>query len=114
MAVAEGKWVQDGGLKRVIRLGEAGEVQVDAGARVPQNVEVVTHWNFSGALPSALPVTRLGFDCRQIMRRCIEVIDMQRRGETPPEATRLSAVFEEEMTAADSNTAEQLGANSAS
>jgi hypothetical protein len=32
--VFEGAWVEEGNLKRVIRLGAAGEVQVDAGARV--------------------------------------------------------------------------------
>src|SRR5213075_2152777 len=50
---------------------------INAGVRVPQDVEVVTHCNFPYPTESAVPVTRLGFDIRRVMDACIESIDLQ-------------------------------------
>ena len=67
------------------------------GVRVPQDVEVVTHCNFPWPSRSVLAVKRLGFDTRQMLRMCIELIDRQRRGETVPGYTPVTAIFEEEL-----------------
>jgi DNA-binding LacI/PurR family transcriptional regulator len=68
-----------------------------AGVKVPDEVEVVAHFNYPSPAPSVLPMKRLGFDCRVFLRKCIEVLDMQRRGETPPARTAVAAVFDDEL-----------------
>ena len=74
-----------------------------AGAKVPDDVEVVAHCNFPLPPPSMVPVKRLGFDVREILRRCLDNIDMERRGEKPPRVTLVPAVFEEEIEPASSH-----------
>ena len=71
-----------------------------AGVRVPEDVDVVAHCNFPWPVPNAMPVKRLGYDARDVLRQCISVIDMQRRGQTPPKQVFVEAVFEEEVAAA--------------
>ncbi len=71
-----------------------------AGVLVPEDLEVVAHCNFPWPPPSVLPVKRLGFDARRTLQLCIERVDGQRRGETPPPSTVLSAVFEDETESA--------------
>jgi DNA-binding LacI/PurR family transcriptional regulator len=66
---------------------------MSCGVRVPDNVEVVALANFPCPRTHELPITRIGLDCFDLMQRCIDVIDMQRRGEKPPECTFLPAVF---------------------
>lgn len=68
-----------------------------AGVRVPADVEVVAHANFPWPTPSAMPVTRLGFDISQLLALCLDRIDQQRRGEPAPKLTLLPAISEEEM-----------------
>ena len=68
-----------------------------AGVRVPEDAEVVAHCNFPWPAPSVVPVQRLGFDARQVMAACVESIDMQRRGETPPAFVSIRALFENEV-----------------
>ena len=70
---------------------------VAAGVRVPEDVEVVAHCNFPWPTSSVLPVKRLGFDSRQVLRRCIESIDRQRGGEAMPGPMYVPAVFEDEL-----------------
>jgi len=70
---------------------------VAAGVRVPDDVEVVAHCNYPLDAPAGLPVRRLGFDCREILRRCVEVLDCQRLGREVPRTTLIPAVFEEEF-----------------
>ena len=72
---------------------------VTAGVRVPDDVDVVAHCNFPWPVPSAVPVKRIGYDTREVLRQCVSVIDMQRQGQTPPEQVFVEAVFEEEMAA---------------
>jgi len=68
-----------------------------AGVKVPQELEVVAQCNYPSPVPSALPLKRLGFDCQMILEECLRVLEMQRRGETPPEMTKVPAVFEDEV-----------------
>lgn len=71
---------------------------IDAGAQVPRDIAVVAHCNFPWPTPSAVPVNRLGYDARTVVKACIDIIDAQRRGETPPHVTVIDAVFEHETS----------------
>jgi DNA-binding LacI/PurR family transcriptional regulator len=68
-----------------------------AGVRVPDDLEVVAHCNFPWPTPSVVPVKRLGYEVSRVLQACLDSIDLQRRGETAPEATVIPAVFEEEV-----------------
>jgi len=70
------------------------------GVCVPADVDVIAHTNFPWPTPSAMPVTRLGFDIGKLVATCLERIDQQRCGETTPELTLIPAVFEEEVISA--------------
>lgn len=67
--------------------------------RVPTDLEVVVHCNFPWPPTEVMPVTRLGFDSREVLRQCIDLIDQQRRGETVSGVTRVAPVFESELSA---------------
>jgi hypothetical protein len=69
---------------------------IAAGARVPDGVEVVVHCNFPWRGENVLPLRRLGYDVRSLIRICIERIDQQRRGERWPALTLVPALFEDE------------------
>ena len=69
----------------------------DAGAHASQAVEVVTHCNFPNAAPSVVPVKRLGYDIRAVLKLCIEIIDCQQRGEPTEPVTHVPAQFEDEL-----------------
>jgi len=72
---------------------------IDAGARVPHDVEVVAHCNFPHPTPSVVPVKRLGFDTREVLQTMLETIDAQRRGEKVPQLASIKARFEDELIA---------------
>jgi len=65
--------------------------------RVPIDLEVVAHCNFPWPPNKMLPVTRLGFDSREVLRQCMHLIDRQRRGEPVPGLTHVAPVFEHEL-----------------
>jgi len=73
---------------------------IAAGVRVPHDVDVVAHHNFPLPSTGAVPIHRIGFDARTILRECMDLIAMQRRGETPAPIKLVPASFEEEMDAA--------------
>lgn len=54
------------------------------GVRCPDDVEVIAHANFPWATPSAVPLTRIGFDARQLLLMAVADLDRQRRA---PERT---------------------------
>ena len=68
---------------------------IDTGVRVPQDVKVVAHCNFPWSAPSVLPVQRVGFDTQEILDRALSIVDMQRRGQTPPAVTQVKAILKE-------------------
>ncbi len=68
-----------------------------AGVRVPDDLEVLTHYNYPAPASTVLPMTRLGFDCRIFLRKCVELIEVQRQGGTPPPVTYIPAIFESEL-----------------
>ncbi|MFZ4398304.1 MAG: substrate-binding domain-containing protein, partial [Kiritimatiellia bacterium] len=63
------------------------------------DLAVVAHTNFSYPTPSAVPVTRLGYDVATLVTTCMEFIGQQRRGEKPPALTLLPALWEGEVSA---------------
>lgn len=70
---------------------------IDAGMRVPGEVDVVAHCNFPWPAPSVLPVNRLGFDARECLRVCMDSIDRQRAGRKVPATTVIPVRFDEEV-----------------
>ena len=70
---------------------------IDAGVKVPTEVEVVAHCNFPWPTPSVLPVKRLGYDVRECLRECIAAIDEQRGGSKTVSPHIVPARFEEEI-----------------
>jgi hypothetical protein len=70
---------------------------IAAGVRVPDDIEVVAHCNYPNHVPAVLPVKRLGFDCGEIVRRCVEIMEMQRRGEDVPDQTLIVPQFEDDL-----------------
>jgi DNA-binding LacI/PurR family transcriptional regulator len=72
---------------------------IAAGVRVPEEMEIVGHCNFPYPTPSHLPVTRMGYDTRQILVRCLECIDRQRRGDQMAAMVSIPALSEREVSA---------------
>jgi hypothetical protein len=70
---------------------------VDAGVRVPRDLEVVAHCNFPSVTPSMVPAKRLGFDVRQVLNTCLGVIDRRRRHEFVPPKTEVHPLFDSEV-----------------
>ena len=68
-----------------------------SGLSVPGDIEVVTEHNFPLPITTPLRVHRLGFDARHILHQCMENIDKQRRGESPPDITLVPASFEQRV-----------------
>ena len=69
---------------------------VAAGIGVPGDCAIVAHCNFPWPTPSALPMRRLGYDAREVIRVALESIDRQRRGE-PAGTLVVPARFEDEL-----------------
>ena len=70
---------------------------IDAHVRVPDDISVVAHCNYPYQTPSAVRVTRLGFDARQIMDFALTALEQMRLGEAV-EPTAADALFEHEIT----------------
>ncbi len=68
-----------------------------SGVRVPEDVAVVAHCNFPDRYPSSVPVERLGLDCTDLLRRCLESLAAQREGRMVPRNTPMPVVFESEI-----------------
>jgi len=68
----------------------------------PGDLAVVAHTNYPHPTPAAVPVARLGYDIPKLVATCMERIDQQRRGETPPPVTVLPPLFEEEWAVTES------------
>jgi len=65
-----------------------------ARVKTPRHVQVIAHANFPHQTPSAVPIRRLGYDVRKLLAACVERLEQQRRGETPPAVTLLPATWE--------------------
>jgi DNA-binding LacI/PurR family transcriptional regulator len=69
---------------------------IAAGVKVPDDLDVVAHCNFPWPAPSVLPILRLGYDARALLKACIASIDEQRQGRVPATAV-IPAQFEDEL-----------------
>ncbi len=70
---------------------------IGVGASVPEDLEVVAKSNFPAPVHTTLPIKLLGADFRIVLKESLRVMEMQRRGETPPDKTPIPSVFEEEI-----------------
>lgn len=68
--------------------------------RVPQDIKVVALCNFPARQKPVLPMRQLGFDIRNALTACVEIIEGIRRGETMPALTLMPALWEDEIAAA--------------
>jgi DNA-binding LacI/PurR family transcriptional regulator len=75
-------------------LTGASEGLLAAGVRVPDDLQVVAITNFPLLVPSAVPVTRIGFDVPAMLDLLVLRLGQVHRGEKPPELTSVSAVVE--------------------
>ena len=80
---------------------------VDAGVRVPTDVDVVVHCNFPWPTPSVVPVIRIGFDADQLLAVCIKSIDAQRQSGQLPVPVTVPALFEDELGASPAQCSSQ-------
>jgi len=71
---------------------------IAAGVQADSDLDIVSFSTFPSPPRALLPVKWLGFDVREILRVCVSNIDAQRRGESVPAKSVLSAVFEEEVS----------------
>ena len=70
---------------------------LESGVWAPGELEVIGHCNFPYPTPSHVPLRRLGFDVREILRVSLDLIDRCRRKEQAPVVTEVAPVFEEEV-----------------
>jgi DNA-binding LacI/PurR family transcriptional regulator len=78
--------------------GPATQGLLAAGVRVPDSLHVVVHENFPAQSQSLLPFKRVGFDVRQVLRACTDLIDEQRKDGTAPRNVSVSALYEDQLT----------------
>jgi DNA-binding LacI/PurR family transcriptional regulator len=67
------------------------------GLTIGRDLQIVAHSNWPSRSPNVLPIRRIGFHVGDMLARCMEVIDLQRRGQTPPRVQSVSALFEDEV-----------------
>ena len=70
---------------------------LQAGLRVPADLDVVAHCNFPPPVSSVVPVSRLGYDIFGVLELCLELLNRQRRKEVLPEVTSVVPQFEWEV-----------------
>jgi DNA-binding LacI/PurR family transcriptional regulator len=70
---------------------------LQAGLRVPADLDVVAHCNFPPPVSSVVPVSRLGYDIFQVLELCLDLLNRQRRKEVLPEVTAVVPQFEWEV-----------------
>lgn len=81
---------------------------VDAGVRVPTDVDVVVHCNFPWPTPSVVPVRRIGYDAAQSLRACLNSIDVQRQGSPVPAPVMIPPLFEDELPLPETRASSQV------
>lgn len=74
---------------------------VTAGVRVPAELAVVGHCNFPWPTPTALPMRRLGYDVREVLAGCMEVMQRQREGKRVAQEMTIAPRFEDEVAVVD-------------
>ena len=67
------------------------------GIRIGTDIQIVAHSNWPVRTPCVLPIRRIGFHVGHMLARCVEAIDLQRRGQKPPHVQQVPALFEDEI-----------------
>lgn len=80
----------------IVEHGLAGLIA--SGVDVPGDIEIVAKCNYPSPVPIALPVKRLGLDCRKMLDVSFELLELQRKNCQLPQVTRLPAMFEDEIS----------------
>lgn len=70
---------------------------IASGVNLVRDMDLVAHCNWPWPVETVLPLTRIGFDMRQIMRHAIEAIRAQREGRAPQPDVKVEALFEHEL-----------------
>lgn len=70
---------------------------VASGVRVPSELRIVSHCNFPWPSPSAVPVTRIGYETRDLMAACLAELAAQQQGAAPGKRV-VQATFERGAT----------------
>ena len=71
---------------------------IAAGVRVPEELEVVAHCNWSFPVGAVLPAKRLGYDVHQLMETCLVTLETLKHGQSVPPLQLVPAVFEDERS----------------
>ena len=85
--------VADDNLLPAVTLGLA-----EVGLTAPEDLHIVAHTNFPWPTDCHLEVIRLGFDSRQVVATCLDLVDRLRGHDAAPWETLVEAKFEEELT----------------
>lgn len=75
---------------------ETSAALIEGRIRVPDDVEIISHFNWPNPVRSILPGRRLGLDTRRLLEECLTILNAQRRGESVPIQTLVPCVFEDE------------------
>lgn len=65
---------------------------LESGVRVPQDLEIAAYCNFPWMPKTPLPLKRFGYDARQTMEACVDLIDRLREGQAAPRELRLQVL----------------------
>jgi len=71
-----------------------GSSLISNGIKVGKELRLVAHCNWPWPPPSVLPMTRIGFDVREVLERAINTISQQQEGIAPERCHRIPAKFE--------------------
>jgi len=76
---------------------DATQGLLNAGMRVPDDIEVVAHCNFPYPTRSVVPAKRIGYDVRHLLHLGVEMIERQRQGEAAPSVVSMASHFDDEL-----------------
>ena len=93
-------YIVEGGLP-IHKISEAEQRGYMATLTVEERGDVIAHANFPCPTPSVMPVKRLGYDARKILRIALEELERQRDGHSPSTLPEIHAEFEDELETPD-------------
>jgi len=70
---------------------------VASGRRVPEDLEILSHCNWPTPRNPVIPTVRLGYDVRQVLGECVDLIDKWRAGKPVTKCIAVPALFEDEI-----------------
>ncbi len=67
----------------------------DIGVSSPQDLHIVVHANFPAPKPNTMPTQRIGYDARQTLEICLDVLDRRKNHQPVPPLTFVPATSEQ-------------------